>query len=192
MGAEGSSLAVCTGGPDDFLGKLGLLGVMGFDTDSLALGTLAPSSGLLKLFLTRKLDGFTLDIEEGFAADSTLLLSSGCWRRIPMVLFGLGAKGIFGGVGVGLVLLSSAFGVSLIQDGFVRGAIGFGLVTFESFAMMLEGGFCSGGFVNGTFGVSWSWDESGGLGLTGTLKLTLLLSCVFSNLVPKAFIFGGL
>lgn len=108
-----------------------------------------------------------------------------------MELFGLGAAGIFGGVGLGLGLLSSAFGASLTHGGFAIGATGFGLVTFESFAMMLEG-FCSGTFGNGTFGVSESWDESGGLGLTGTLKLTLLLSCVFSNLVPKAFIFGGL
>lgn len=193
LGADGSSLAGC--GPDDFLGKLGLLGIRGFGTDSLALGTLAPSltpsSSLLKLFLTRKLDGFTLDTEEGFAAVSTLLLSSGCWRSIAMVLFGLGAKGIFGGAGFGLVLLSSAFAMSLTQGGFAVGVIGFGLVTFDSFAMMLEAGFCSGAFGNGTFGVSESWDESGGLGLTGTLKLTLLFSCVFSNLVPKAFIFGG-
>lgn len=168
-------MAVCTGGPDDFLGMLGLLGAIGFEPDSLALGTLAPtltpSSGLMKLFLTRKLDGFTLDTMEGFAADSTLLLSSGCWRSIAMVLFGLGADGIFGGE-----LLSSAFGASLTQGGFAIGAIGFELATFESFAMMLEGGFCSGTFGNRTFGVSESWDESGSLGLTGTLKLTLLFS----------------
>lgn len=82
MGTEGSSLACCIGGPVDFLGTLGLLNATGFETDSLALGILAPSltpsSALMKLFLTRKLDGFTLDTEEGVAADSTLLLSSGC------------------------------------------------------------------------------------------------------------------
>lgn len=127
---------------------------------------------------------------EGLAG-SIVLLSSGCWRNKAMVLFGLGANGIFGRVGLELELLSSAFGISLTQGGFGVVASDFGLNTFDSFAIMLEGCFCSGPFGNGAFEVSESWHESGGLGLTGILKLTLLFSCVFSNLVPKAFGFGG-
>lgn len=169
LGAEGSSFAVCAGGPCAFLGKLGLMGATGFEVGSFVFETLAPSltpsSSLVKLFLPRKLDGFTLDTGEGLAADSVLLFSSGCWRSIAMVLFGLGADGIFAVVGP----LSSALGMSLTQEGFVVEMSGFGLVSFESFAKMLDGGFCSGTFGNGTFEGSGSKEESGGLSLTGSL-----------------------
>lgn len=189
LGAEGSSFTVCAGGPCAFLGKLGLIGATGFETDSFVLEALAPSltpsSSLVKLFLARKLDGFTLDTGEDLTVDSVLLFSSGCWRSIAIVLFGLGADGIFGVVGP----FTSALGISLIQEGFVVETSGFGLVSFVSFAKMLDGGFCSGTFGNGTFEGSGSKEESGGLGLTGTLLP--LFSDIFSNLFPNALGFGG-